>query len=126
MASIRLRRLIAMVLFLSGLRLGCAAQVQSNALVRVFYMRVGNETGTAFTMEQDNRQYLVTARHLVSSLPPKEAKIEIFRMADWRELIVNIIYCKSKEVDIAVLEITNDISPRFELESDRKDVLVGQ
>jgi S1-C subfamily serine protease len=121
-----MRRLIGMAIFLIGIFLSSTAQVQSNALVRVFYIRVGNQMGTAFTMEQDDRQYLVTAKHLVSGLPQKESSIQVFQMGDWHKLPVNILYCKSKDVDIAVLEIQKDISPRFELEPDRKSVLVGQ
>jgi S1-C subfamily serine protease len=120
------RKLIAELVFVTGFCLACTAQVQSNALLRVFYMRVGNATGSAFTMEQNDRQYLVTAKHLISGLPPKGATVEIFQMADWHPLTVNILYCKSTDVDIVVLEIPKDVSPRFELEPDRNDVLVGQ
>lgn len=121
-----MRRRLAMVLLLAGICSVCKAQVLSNALVRVFYIQVGQQTGTAFTMEQNGRQYLVTAKHVISSLPPKGAHIQIFQMADWHDLMVNILYCKSKDVDIAVLEIPRDISARFELEPDRGSVLMGQ
>jgi hypothetical protein len=122
----QMRRQLAMVLLLAGICSVCKAQVLSNALVRVFYIKVGQQTGTAFTIEQNGRQYLVTAKHVVSSLPPKGAHIQIFQMADWHDLTVNILYCKSKDVDIAVLEIPNDISARFELEPDRGSVLIGR
>ncbi len=121
-----MRKSLAMILLLIAVCSVCKAQVLSNALLRVFYIKVGENTATAFTMEQMGRQYLVTAKHVISGLPQRGAHIQVFQMADWHELTVNIIYCKSKDVDIAVLEIPKDISVRYELEPDRASVLMGQ
>ena len=43
--------------------------ITANVIYRVFRLKVGLETGTAFTIEEEDREYLVTARHVAYSLP---------------------------------------------------------
>ena len=38
--------------------------VNANILTRVLHLKIGEMTGTAFTVEVDGRQYLITAKHL--------------------------------------------------------------
>jgi S1-C subfamily serine protease len=107
-----------------GLRLG--AQVASNALLRVFEIRVGNVTGTTFTIEHNGRQYLITARHVIGTLPRQNAKVEIYKDGYWMPLTVNVLLPSNPEVDIAVLEISAPISPTLEFVPESKDVFFGQ
>ena len=46
-----------------------AQMVPQNVLTRVFNLRMGSQTATGFTIEVDNRQYLVTARHVINASP---------------------------------------------------------
>jgi hypothetical protein len=101
-------------------------QIQNNALLRVFMLRVGNFTGSGFTLERGGKQYLITAKHLVNSLPQKGATIEVYGAASWEDLKVNIITCKSPDVDIAALELEKPISVSFELEPSTKGMVFGQ
>jgi hypothetical protein len=45
-----------------------SAQIPSNVLLRVKKIEVGPSSGTAFTIEVDRRQYIVTAKHVVATL----------------------------------------------------------
>jgi S1-C subfamily serine protease len=102
------------------------AQVASNALRRVFEIRVGNVTGTTFTIEQNNKQYLVTARHVIDTLPHENAKVEIYSGGYWMPLTVKILLPANPEVDIAVLQIGDPVSVTFELVPDSNGVFFGQ
>ena len=42
--------------------------VTTNILRRTFRMRHRDKCGTCFTVDVDNRRYLVTARHLVETI----------------------------------------------------------
>ena len=37
----------------------------TNILQRTFYMKFGKSTGTCFTIDIDNHQYIVTAQHIL-------------------------------------------------------------
>ncbi|MGC2194901.1 MAG: serine protease [Terriglobales bacterium] len=72
--------------------------------VRTSLIKVGNEYGTAFVIDHRNKQYLVTAKHLVSSLPAKNAVVQLFQSFEWRNLKVNIVTCKNEDVDAVALQ----------------------
>ena len=67
-------RIAALSMFLGvammGLQVGGFAMahdneiVNANILTRVLHLKIGEMTGTAFTVEVDGRQYLITAKHL--------------------------------------------------------------
>ena len=42
--------------------------VPSNALQRTLYIRRSDSVGTAFTVDRNGRQYIVTARHVVDDI----------------------------------------------------------
>ncbi len=74
-------------------------------LKRVLQIRVGGPTGitgTAFTLDVDGREYLVTAKHMVGKLKNRDA-IEISVGADlWNPINVAVYRCEG-DVDIAIL-----------------------
>jgi len=77
------------------------AQVTSNVYKRVLKIKVGNETGTGFTLDVDGRQYLVTAKHVVAGLKSEDS-IEIFKSDRWNRTVVKIFRC-ADPIDIAIL-----------------------
>ena len=48
-----------------------SAQIVSNVFTRVLLIKTPAGEGTAFTLDVDSRQYLVTAKHLVGGLNGK-------------------------------------------------------
>ena len=95
-----------LVVVVLGSTAAVLAQVPSNALLRVFEIRVGNTMGTTFTIEHNGHQYLITARHVVGTLPLANAKVEIYKDGYWLPLTVNILLPSNPDVDIAVLQIS--------------------
>jgi S1-C subfamily serine protease len=86
-----------------------AAMVSSNILRRVFTIRVGSGQATGFTIEVDDRQYLITARHVVSySTSP--TTIEIFHDKKWVKVQVRSVFVEPSTVDIAVVALSEQLS----------------
>ena len=64
--------------------------IPSNVIHRVFKIRYGDSAGTAFTIEVEGREYLVTAKHLAQPLVGNGV-INVFSNGDWSELEVNLV-----------------------------------
>jgi hypothetical protein len=81
---VQLSRIVAITLIGSA---PLFAQVTGNVLTRVFEMRFGGLTGTTFVIDYDDRQYFVTANHMVASAG-NEAIVEILGSGDaeWHAL----------------------------------------
>jgi hypothetical protein len=107
----------------------CAqAQVTSNILERVLNVRVNagtpkEGTATAFTVDVDGREYLITAKHVVAGLKEHD-KIDIFMNDKWKSLDVQIFRC-DEPIDIAVLIPPYQLTVNFSLPTDFK-FLYGQ
>lgn len=90
--------------------------VPTEIMTRTIFIKIGNETGTAFTIDSQGKLYLVTARHLVSGLPETNAIIQVRRAAKWEDLhTVKTLLPSSKDVDIAVFETDEKVSRPFEV-----------
>jgi hypothetical protein len=76
-------------------------QITDTAFKRVLEIEVGDHSGTAFTIEVDGRQYLVTAKHLVASLKANDV-INVRTDDGWKELKVKV-YPYEDPIDVAVL-----------------------
>jgi hypothetical protein len=84
--------------------------VPSNILGRVFLVQRGENCGTAFAVEHDGRQFLVTARHVLD--PDRdEVSFEIFRDGTWKALQLSVRYYSSSDVDVIALLLKHDLAP---------------
>jgi hypothetical protein len=80
---------------------GMNAQITGNVTSRVFFIQVRDSRGTAFAIEADGRQYLITAKHVVKDIGDEEV-IQIRKDGIWSPLNVRVYRCDDP-VDIAVL-----------------------
>jgi hypothetical protein len=99
------------------------AQVTGNVLQRVFEITSVGQ-GTAFTIDVDGRQYLVTAAHLL----PKEGDhfgVKISQNGAWQDLAVQVVRCPG-EIDVAVLIPPAKLSVTFPLDPTSDQLQVGQ
>ena len=77
--------------------------VTSNILQRTFRIKnIKEETGTCFTIDVDNRQYIVTARHIVEGLVGQSI-VSIRYEEEWKGLQVTLVGHGKGAVDISVL-----------------------
>lgn len=102
----------------------CCAMITTNVYNRVFFIR-GGQYGTAFTLDIKNKQYLITARHLLAD-PENTESVLFLHEGVWKTLRVNVIGVARGEVDIAVLAPAIRLSPAFPLEATQKDMVLGQ
>ena len=75
--------------------------VTSNILQRTFKIK-STQVGTCFTIDVDNRQYIVTARHIVEGLVGQSI-VKIRHEEEWKELQVTLVGHGKGEVDLSVL-----------------------
>ena len=78
----------------------------------VFHIRCGETSGsgTAFTLNYNDWQYIVTARHVVEAFSGNT--IEIFHDGKWKGLEVHVIGKGAGEIDVAVLSSPLAIGPQ--------------
>lgn len=107
--------------------LRCYAQVPDNVLRRTLLIRPSPNTfGTAFTIDVDGRQYLITAKHVVAGLDNAiRATIDIQKKSGWFPLQI-IVYKCDDPVDIAVLIPAAQLTVDLPLEPDASGLVVGQ
>jgi S1-C subfamily serine protease len=106
------------LIFSLALCQGAEAQVTSNVLERVLNVRVGKGTShegkaTAFTLDLDGREYLITAKHVVKELKSDD-QIEVFSDDKWLPIQVKIFRCEDP-IDIAVLIPPYQLTVNFPL-----------
>jgi S1-C subfamily serine protease len=98
------------------------AQVTASVIERVLNVRVNagtsqEGTATAFTMDVDGREYLITAKHVVQGLGDID-KIDVFMNDAWSPLEVKIFRCDDP-IDIAVLIPPHQLTINFDLPFDK-------
>lgn len=80
--------------------------VTNEIFTRVFRIAVDSVNGTAFTMEHNETQFLVTAKHLFDHLNhPHNFTIRLLASSGYQSYNVDIRYPPSATVDIAVMKL---------------------
>jgi hypothetical protein len=119
MQSLISRFLVVLAMFTTVVN----AQMTSNVFERVFLVQGPVEGGTAFTIEVDGRQYLITAKHVVKGMK-EDDRIQIRKNDQWFPLTVKVFRCDDP-VDIAVLIPPSQLSVNFPLEATAEGVFFG-
>ena len=88
--------------------------ITSNVIHRTFLIKCNGSIGTAFVLDHESRQYLVTANHVVSGIESGNA-IDVFHDGRWKSLRVNVVGIGKDEVDVAVLSCSVRLSPWYPL-----------
>lgn len=99
--------------------------VSSNVLHRVFLIKYGDQLGSSFTLDIDNRQYLISAKHFLAKLKDSDC-IEIFHDSRWKKLEVKRIDLRNPNIDILVLAPAMQLSPPLELEPSTANMFLSQ
>jgi hypothetical protein len=100
--------------------------VTSNVLLRTKKILVGPASATAFTIDVDQRQYIVTAKHVVATLATDSGAVKLCEGPDrCSDFAVRILRCVDP-IDIAVLVPDRRVSEPLPLQTDSKGLTVGQ
>lgn len=111
----------------------CLGQVTSNVLLRTLLIAIPGSKGatsvpmgTAFTIDMDGREYLITAKHVVAKLKDgSQGVIAIKTKTGWSSEKVTVYKCKDP-VDIAVLIPPTQLTVDFPLEASLAGMELGQ
>lgn len=97
----------------------------TNIFYRTFFIRAG-QYGTAFTLEVDGTEFLITARHLLEKHAGVHS-IQLLRRGQWHKLDCNIVAVGRGDLDIAVLQAPMRLTDAgFVVEPQFGDCYVGQ
>jgi len=86
-----------------------------NVYDRVFFVR-GDRYGTAFTLDVDGRQYLISARHVIGDGAPT-TPLKVFLSKRWIELPTTLVGVGRGEIDVTVLSPSMRLSEDIPLEA---------
>ena len=100
----QMRQLLCVIaVFLCGL--GAYSQPTGNVLARAYQIRFYGETATAFLLDYEDRQYFVTARHVMELVTDGgTASVELVgpTLKEWKSYPVTVFLGKNKCVDVAI------------------------
>ena len=97
----------------------------TNVLQRTMCIKAGTSIGTAFTVDRDGRQYVVTARHVVKDLAP-DGEIEVRRNRQWEPVPVSVVGVGTGETDVTILKPNRQLTPSHPLEPSIAGIVYGQ
>jgi S1-C subfamily serine protease len=103
--------------------------VPGEILTRTYFIKVGNNAGTGFTIDHQGKLYLVTARHVIAGVPNTDAIIQVRRGDHWEDYhTAKTIYPSSTDVDIAIFETSEKAVQPFNIAplADTGGVTLGQ
>lgn len=94
-----------------------------NVIQRVFHLKYGQGTGTCFTVDYDGKQYLVTAKHVVSGLKDNDT-VEIYFNGKWDKTQVKVIG-HHQTADVSVFTI-GTLLAAHKMEPSSNGIVYGQ
>ena len=99
--------------------------IPEDILRRAFRCSIGGSHGTCFTVDYNNRQYIVTAQHLAREVRGS-ATILIQQEQRLKRCSVNLVgHCKGN-VDISVLAAETQLSPQHRVSFGPSGLMLGQ
>lgn len=99
--------------------------ITSNAIFRTFLIRWLDDTGTGFTIDHEQRQYLLTARHVVEGIESGNSVL-IFHDNQWKSLPITVVGIGEGDIDITVLACSIPLSPSYPLHATTYSLAYGQ
>lgn len=111
--------------------------ITANVIQRTLFIEFNGQTASSFTIDYNEKHYLVTARHLF--IADKTAKqypfniddnsdvtIKVFHDNQWKEIGGKIHFHDNIDIDIAVFETPIRLSPNLPIEMNSSGLAVGQ
>ncbi len=99
--------------------------ITTNILQRTFRLQYDGFTGTCFTIDVDSRQYIITARHSVSSIAGPSV-VQIQHENTWKNLQIELVGHGEHGVDITVLAAGFRLSPAHPLHTTIGGLTISQ
>lgn len=84
--------------------------ITSNVIQRVFKIKNNGSVGTIFTIEIDNKQYIITAKHLATNIYDS-AQVMIYHENQWKTIDFKLIGHCPDPIDISVFATDIQLTP---------------
>jgi hypothetical protein len=95
-------------------------------LSRTMYIKAGEVTGTAFSIDYHGKIHKITARHVIAGLPVLNAVIQIREEGARKDYhTVRTIFPSSDAVDIAVFETSEKVEQPFSTINTKSNDSIG-
>lgn len=98
--------------------------ISANVIQRTFHIKYNNSTGTCFVIDIDNKQYFVTAKHVIQKLNGTET-IEVFYQSQWQKVDA-ILVGHSLHSDISVISIPSLRNNSDNVIAESEQIFYGQ
>jgi len=102
--------------------------ITTDSITRVLKIRFRESSATAFTIEKNDVQYLVTAKHLFDNISSgSKVDLEVTREKKQYNLSCQVFFHEIKEIDIAVLKllINSNITNRTNVDFSGNLIILG-
>lgn len=99
--------------------------VNTEVIFRTFQVSWCDSAGTAFAIDYCNKQYLVTARHVMNGINDEDS-IKIFHDGQWKILKVKLVGVGEHDIDAIVLACPELFMPHLTLEASANKIGFGQ
>ena len=99
--------------------------ITSNVIHRTFKILYGDFVGTGFAIDRGDRQYLITARHVVKGIT-SDSSIAIFHEGQWKTIAVEVVGIGDDAIDVAVLACPVRLAPPHPLVASNEGLIYGQ
>lgn len=99
--------------------------ILTNILYRTFFIKAA-QYGTAFTLDVEGVEYLVTAKHLLDA-SVRQFELQIFHDKKWLRGPATVVGHGKGEIDIAVLRVDSPLTPSgFDVITSMGEIALGQ
>ncbi|MDP3468369.1 MAG: serine protease [Daejeonella sp.] len=99
-------------------------QLTQNFLARTFMLKYGSGTASGFLIRYKNLDYLVTAKHIFGNDDKRGLLVNIGK--GWHKIEGKIYYHTNKQIDIAVVKVSNITVDKEGIELEDYSVALGE
>jgi len=96
-----------------------------NVIERIIFIKYNDNCGTGFTVEVNNKQYIITAKHVVKGIKQNDS-IFLFHDNQWKKVEVKNIQFKDPKIDAIVLVPPIQLTPKTNIEFSMDKMVLGQ
>lgn len=98
--------------------------ITANIIQRVFRISHKGRTASAYTIEKDENQYLISASHVFDGTL-EIPSVTIYQDGRWKDICVQTVYNSRDVGDTIVFKLPYDISPRHKISLGVENVIWG-
>jgi S1-C subfamily serine protease len=96
-----------------------------NVIERIIFIKYNDHYGTGFTVEVNDKQYIITAKHVVEGIKQNDS-IFFFQDNQWKKIEVKNIKFKNPKIDAIALVPSIQLTPVTNVEFTSMDIVFGQ